>query len=87
MTKQNSWDWGKIGMLIIVLGIILLVIGVFLWQTGLNNQELTTREQKSSFFPEHYEVGQQQEVAGLTMLAIGSIATIGGGLVLIRSRR
>ena len=74
----------KLASLVTILGIVLLAVGIFLWQTGLNNQELTTVEQRYSPPPEHHRVGQQQEVAGLVLLAIGAVTAVGGGLVLIK---
>ena len=71
----------------LVVGIALFLSGIFLWQDGLNKQELIGREVERPAYAdkEGIEQGQNQEVLGITILTFGTITALGSGVVLMRS--
>ncbi|UCG54416.1 MAG: hypothetical protein JSV32_07475 [Dehalococcoidia bacterium] len=71
----------------LIVGIVLVGVGVFLWQDGLNMQKLTTLEEASLMYARQAQTrilaGEDKEVLGLTLLAVGGVLSLGGGIGLI----
>ena len=95
MTTKNKAEGWVIAL--IVIGVIFMVWGVFNWQKGLSLQELTPAEQKLTTaiedakqlleVSERWHDGENYVNMGITMLVVGSIFIIGGGISLAIATR
>jgi uncharacterized membrane protein len=86
--SHGGRDMKIVAGIALIVGIILLGFGVFQWQDGLNKQELRGREvvYPAMANQERIQQGKDQEVMGLTLLAVGGVVTIGSGIVLLKKQ-
>jgi hypothetical protein len=79
-----------IAAILLIVGIILVGVGVFQWQDGLNMQKVTSEDRSrytdrlTTEAEDRIQSGEDKEVIGLTLLAVGGVVTIGSGIVLLR---
>jgi hypothetical protein len=80
----------KFSVVIFMLGVILIVIGIYQWQDGLNMQKLTLLEQKQIIQNQETKSrissGEDKEVIGMTLFTGGIVVTLASGVVLLKGK-
>ena len=81
----------KLWKFILISGIILVTVGMFQWQTGLNMQKLTQSEEKRYYYHQELqtrvESGKSKEATGLALLTLGALFTLSSGIALASSNK